>query len=173
MFTARERERVCWRKARSLDLRSASQLLPSVINTSDRISLSFFLYPSSSTQVSPPLCYHSSLHSLRSQIEKQTCWGMWRLVLAASVCGTGNGGFKWVGEGAVGWSGRSHENAVVNCAAAFQRRCNDRELGRKMEPQLESKKLKTRKHKLVGRFQSTAKCKTPQKLHTLNIVMLR
>lgn len=79
---------------------------------------------------------------LRSQIEKQTCWGMWRLVLAASVCGTGNSGFKWVGEGAVGWSGRSHENAVVNCAAAFQRRCNDRELGRKMEPQLESKKLK-------------------------------
>lgn len=168
---------MCWRKARSLDLRSASQLLPSVINTSDRISLSFFLYPSSSTQVSPPLCYHSSLHSLlllsppplRSQIEKQTCWGMWRLVLAASVCGTGNGGFKWVGEGAVGWSGRRHENAVVNCAAAFQRRCNDRELGRKMEPQLESKKTKTRKHKLVRRFQ----CKTPQKLHTLNNVMLR
>lgn len=94
------------------------------------------------------------------------------MVLAASVCGTGNGGFKWVVEGAVGWSGRSHENAVVNCAVAFQRRCNDRELGRKMEPQLESKKLKTRKHKLVRSFQSTAKCKTPQKLHTFNIVML-
>lgn len=52
----------------------------------------------------------------------------------------------------VEWSGRSHENAVVNCAAAFQRRCNDRELGRKMEPQLESKTLKTRKHKLVRSF---------------------
>lgn len=105
---------MCWRKARSLDLRSASQLLPSVINTSDRISLSFFLYPSSSTQVSPPLCYHSSLHSLlllfppplRSQIEKlvEEC-GDWfwqhRSVVLGMVVLSGWGRGLWGGVGGV------------------------------------------------------------------------
>lgn len=45
-------------------------------------------------------------------------------LLAELVCGTGSGVWgEWGGEG---WSGRSHENAVVNQAAAFQRRCNDK-----------------------------------------------
>lgn len=68
---------------------------------------------------------------------------MWWLVLAELACGTGNSGLKSVRRrGDLGWSGRSgrsHENAVVNSVATIQRRCNDRELSRMMEPQLEPK----------------------------------
>lgn len=49
--------------------------------------------------------------------------------LAELVCGTGSSGFQGGGR----WS---YEKAVVNRAAAFQRRCNDRERGRNMEPSL-------------------------------------
>jgi len=96
-----------WRTARSAAPHSASQLPPTVINASCRISLSIFILPHSSS---------SSLHSLHTQSNLR------RNVLI--VFGrTGSSGLK-----EVGWRGRSHGKAVVNQAAAFRRRCNDSEL---------------------------------------------